>query len=323
MHYRILSILMMTVCLFVGTQIASAQDTNYEQPVVLYSGTPKTYELAGINVEGAGTYEDYVIIGLSGLVKGQEVTIPGDDITEACKRYWRHGLFSDVSITQDSISGNKTWITIHVALRPRVSDIVYKGVKKSEKDDLNDRIGMLKGGQITPNAVDRAETLIKRYYDDKGFKNAEVFIDQKDDPNNEGQVIVEIVVDKKEKVKVNAITIVGNEVLTDKMLKPTMKKTNEKNKLVNFFRTKKFVEENFEADKQLIIDKYNEMGYRDAAILVDSVSPHDDKTVNVYLEIDEGQRYYLRNVNWVGNTLYSAEQMDYLLRMKKGDVYNQ
>ena len=323
MHYRILSILMMTVCLFVGTQIASAQDTNYEQPVVLYSGTPKTYELAGINVEGAGTYEDYVIIGLSGLVKGQEVTIPGDDITEACKRYWRHGLFSDVSITQDSISGNKTWITIHVALRPRVSDIVYKGVKKSEKDDLNDRIGMLKGGQITPNAVDRAETLIKRYYDDKGFKNAEVFIDQKDDPNNEGQVIVEIVVDKKQKVKVNAITIVGNEVLTDKKLKRTMKKTNEKNKLVNFFRTKKFVEENFEADKQLIIDKYNEMGYRDAAILVDSVSPHDDKTVNVYLEIDEGQRYYLRNVNWVGNTLYSAEQMDYLLRMKKGDVYNQ
>ena len=131
MHYRILSILMMTVCLFVGTQIASAQDTNYEQPVVLYSGTPKTYELAGINVEGAGTYEDYVIIGLSGLVKGQEVTIPGDDITEACKRYWKHGLFSDVSITQDSISGNKTWITILVALRPRVSDIVYKGVKKS------------------------------------------------------------------------------------------------------------------------------------------------------------------------------------------------
>ena len=102
MHYRILSILMMTVCLFVGTQIASAQDTNYEQPVVLYSGTPKTYELAGINVEGAGTYEDYVIIGLSGLVKGQEVTIPGDDITEACKRYWKHAfwLLQNIDIFQ-------------------------------------------------------------------------------------------------------------------------------------------------------------------------------------------------------------------------------
>ena len=302
MHYRILSILIAFVCLSWGTQTISAQDTNQEKPVVLYSGTPKTYELAGINVEGADNYDDYVIIGLSGLVKGQEIKIPGDDITEACKRYWRHGLFSDVSITQDSVAGNKTWITIHVALRPRVSEIVYKGVKKSEREDLEDRVGMMKGGQITPNVVDRAETLIKRYYDDKGFKNAEVFINQKDDPKNEGQVIVEIAIDKKEKVKVNQITIVGNEALKTKKLKRIMKKTNEKNKLVNFFRTKKFVEENYEADKQLIIDKYNELGYRDAVIVVDSVTPHDEKTVNVFMEIDEGQKYFLRNVTWVGNT---------------------
>ena len=146
---------------------------------------------------------------------------------------------------------------------------------------------------------------------------------QKDDKSGDNQVIVDISIDKKEKVKVHEITIVGNEALSVKKLKRVMKKTNEKNKLRNLFRTKKFVEENYEADKQLIIDKYNELGYRHAVIVKDSISPYDDRTVNVYLEIEEGQKYYLRNVTWVGNTLYPFEQLAYLLQMKKGDVYNQ
>ena len=182
---------------------------------------------------------------------------------------------------------------------------------------------MIKGNQITPNQIDRAKTLIERYFDDKGFKNAEVIINQKDDKNNENQVIVDIEIDKKEKVKVHQITIEGNKAITAKKLKRVMKKTNEKGKLLHLFRTKKFVEENYAADKQLIIDKYNELGYRDAMIVADSVTPYDEKTVNVYLQIEEGQKYYLRNVTWVGNTLYPSEQLDYLLRMKKGDVYNQ
>lgn len=119
------------------------------------------------------------------------------------------------------------------------------------------------------------------------------------------------------------ITIVGNKAIKTSKLKRVMKKTNEKGKLKNLFRTKKFINEKYEEDKQLIIDKYNELGYRDAVIVVDSVSPYDEKTVNVYIEIEEGDKYYLRNVTWVGNTLYPSEQLNYLLRMKKGDVYNQ
>ncbi len=329
MHYRIFSIFVTLLCLWFGAGSLAAQETNDtdsvgdEKPVILYSGTPKKYEIADIKVHGADNYEDYVIIGLSGLSKGQTVTIPGDDISQAAKRYWRHGLFSDVRIEADKMEDDKVWLSIYLTMRPRVSEIRYYGVKKSEREDLEARVALLKGNQITPNAIDRANTLIKRYYDDKGFKNAEVTIVQLDNPDRENEVFVDITIDKKEKVKVHEITIVGNEAITTKKLKRVMKKTNEKGKLVNLFRTKKFVEENYEADKELIIDKYNELGYRDAMIVADSISQYDERTVSVYMEIEEGQKYYLRNVSWVGNTLYASEYLDFLLRMKKGDVYNQ
>lgn len=326
MHYRISFIFVTFICLawFALPGMAQNADTDESsKPVILYSGTPKKYEIADIKVEGVKNYEDYVLIGLSGLSVGQTITVPGDEITGAIKRYWRHGLFSNVSITAEKVEGNKIWLKISLTQRPRISDIRYHGVKKSEREDLQNKLGLVKGSQITPNLVDRAKVLIKRYFDDKGFKNAEIIISQKDDPNNENQVLVDVDIDKKEKVKVHKITIVGNEAIKTSKLKRVMKKTNEKGKLLNLFRTKKFVNEKYEEDKQLIIDKYNELGYRDARIVKDSVSRYDDKTVDVYIELEEGDKYYLRNVTWVGNTLYPSEQLNYLLRMKKGDVYNQ
>ena len=320
MHYRISFIFVTFICLFGFVLAGRAQDANTDEsskPVILYSGTPKKYEIADIKVEGVKNYEDYVLIGLSGLSVGQTISVPGDEITSAIKRYWRHGLFSNVQITAEKIEGNKIWLKISLTQRPRISEIRYHGVKKSERQDLETRLGLVKGSQITPNLVDRAKTLIKRYFDDKGFKNAEIIISQKDDVSNENQVIVDVNIDK------NEITIVGNKAIKTSKLKRVMKKTNEKGKLKNLFRTKKFINEKYEEDKQLIIDKYNELGYRDAVIVVDSVSPYDEKTVNVYIEIEEGDKYYLRNVTWVGNTLYPSEQLNYLLRMKKGDVYNQ
>ena len=146
----------------------SAQEVNdtIYNPTILYNGTPKKYEIADIKVEGVKNYEDYVLIGLSGLSVGQTITIPGDEVTQACKRYWKHGLFSNVQITADKIEGDKVWLTIHLTQRPRVSDIRYHGVKKSEREDIESRICMIKGGQVTPNVIDRAKTLIKRYFDD-------------------------------------------------------------------------------------------------------------------------------------------------------------
>lgn len=304
--------------------MATAQEAHSEDvPDILYTSTPKRCEIRSIKVEGVKGYEDFVLIGISGLSIGQKIDLPGDDITEAIKRYWKNGLFSDVKILADKIEGEKVDLIIQLKQRPRITDFTISGVKKGERDDLNGKIGLGKGSQITPNLIDRAKLLIKRYFDDKGFKNAEVLITERTDPQNTEQVYVDIAIDKKEKIKVQSIQIEGNNVLSDKKIKSVMKKTNEKNKLKNIFKTKKFIAEKYEEDKQLIIDKYNELGYRDAYIEEDSVSAHDEKSVNVYLKINEGQRYYLRNISWVGNTVYPTDLLAEQLQMKKGDVYNQ
>ena len=326
MRYRFSFILATLACLLCFCNKGYAQEITAEEnnsPVILYSATPKKYEIAEIKVEGVDNYEDYVLIGLSGLSVGQTITVPGDEITSAIKRYWRHGLFSDVRIEAEKIVGDKIYLRIILAQRPRIAEIHYHGIKKSEREDLEAKLGLAKGSQITPNLIDRAKIVIKRHFDDKGFKNAEVNILEKSIEGNKDQVNVDIMIDKKEKVKVHQITIDGNTVLTDKKLKRIMKKTNEKNKLLNLFRPKKFIEEKYEEDKQLIIDKYNELGYRDAQIVVDSITPYDDRTVDIYMHIEEGNKYYLRNITWVGNTVYPSDYLAAELRMKKGDIYNQ
>lgn len=327
MQYRLSLILLTITCFLTGLSTrAQAQgalnDTIYK-PTILYNGTPKKYEIADIKINEIPGYEDYVLIGISGLAAGQVITIPGDDITGALKRYWRHGLFSDVKIIADKIVGNKIYLSIELKRRPRISDVIYHGVKKSERKDLEEKLSFQKGMQVTPNMIDRAKILIKKHFDEKGFKNAEINILEREDPANKDQVFVDVNIDKKAKVKVHQITIEGNEVLSDKKLKRVMKKTNEKGKLVNLFRAKKFIDERYEEDKQKIIEKYNELGYRDAQIEVDSVSPYDEKTVDVYMKIYEGQKYYIRDITWVGNTVYPSDLLSEQLRMKKGDVYNQ
>ena len=298
-------------------------------PDIVYSGTPKTYKLAGLTVTGIEGYEDYVLTGISGLTVGQELEVPGTAITDAVKRYWKHGLFSDVSISADSIVGDNIYLKIHLAPRPRISTINYNGLKKSEREDMEKKLGLLKGGQITPNMIDRAKILAKKYFEDKGYKNAEVFIRQRDDVAAKNQVILDIDVDKKEKLKVRSIIIDGDNQLGEKKIKGTLfskgafAKTHEAGKLANILKSKKFTPERWAEDKKNLITKYNEYGYRDAIILKDSVWNVDPKHVDIYVKVDEGKKYYIRNIKWVGNTVYSTDYLSRLLDMKKGDVYNQ
>ena len=324
MQHRI-SVFCLTLTALLGfaCPALAQEETTADTPVILYSATPKKYEIGGIEVTGVKNYEDYVLIGLSGLSVGQTITVPGEEITQAIKRYWKHGLFSNVSISATKIEQGKIYLKIALTQRPRIGQINYHGIKKSEREDLEARLGLVKGNQITPNLVDRAKILIKRFFDEKGFKNAEVNIVQRDDISADNQVIVDIHIDKKEKIKVHRITIDGNTVISDNKLKRAMKKTNERLKVVNWFKAKKFINEKYEEDKQHLIEKYNELGYRDARIVEDSVSMYNEKTVDIYIRVEEGDQYFLRNVTWVGNTLYPAEELDYYLRMKRGDVYNQ
>lgn len=298
-------------------------------PEISYAGTPRSGVIGGIAVSGVEGYEDYMLTGISGLTVGQKIELPGQEITEAVKRYWKHGLFSKVQIAADSIVGDKIYLHFYLALRPRVSTINYIGVKKSEREDLETKLGLLKGSQITPNMIDRAELLAKNYFDDKGYKNAEINIQQRDDVANKNQVILDVIIDKKEKMKVRQIIIEENNNLSDSKIKGTLftkgafTKTHEAGKLDNIFKSKKYTPERYKTDKQNLIDKYNELGYRDAAIVEDSVWNVDDKHVSIYLKVDEGKKYYIRNITWVGNTVFSTDYLSRLLGMKKGDVYNQ
>ena len=298
-------------------------------PDISYAGTPKTLVLGGINVSGIEGYEDYMLAGISGLSVGQEIMVPGNEITDAVKRYWRHGLFSDVKISADSIVGDKIYLHVSLAMRPRVSVINYVGLKKSEREDMENKLGLLKGAQITPNMIDRAKILAKRYFDDKGFKNADIEIRQRDDVANKNQVILDVIIDKKEKMKVRDIIIEGNAQLPSRKIKGgflrkgAFAKTHEAGKLSSLFKAKKFTPERWAADKKKLIEKYNELGFRDATILEDTVWNADEKHVNIHIKVDEGKKYYLRNVTWVGNTVYSTDYLNALLGMKKGDVYDQ
>ena len=198
------------------------------------------------------------------------------------------------------------------------------GQKKSDKEDLEVKVGISKGSQMTPNLADRAETMVKKFYAEKGYYHTEVNVRQYKDESLPGYVKVEINVDRKEKTKVNAIYITGNEALNHNKINHAMKKTNDNN-IINFFRTKKFVQEEFEKDKQAVIEKYNEIGYRDAFIVADSVvtCPTDSNKVDIYMTINEGKKYYFRNIQWVGNTVYPYETLNLVLGIKKGDIFNQ
>ena len=239
--------------------------------------------------------------------------IPGDDITNAVKRFWRQGLYSKVQIKVTKIVGDKAWLEIDLRQQPRMSELRFEGVKGGERKDLNERLGMVEGQQLTPNIIDRAKKIIQKYYADKGFKNASVTMRQQPDLSKENQVILTADIDRHNKVKVHKIYIDGNEVLSDSRVKRAMKKTNEKGNLLNIFKQKKFVDSDYRDDKQRIIDKYNELGYRDAKIVSDSVARYDDNTVDVFLNVDEGKRYYISDISWIGNTVYPTETLGNVL----------
>ena len=322
MRYKLLSLLLITCASAIGGYAQVRVDTIYNPPVI-FNGMPRTYEIADIKVTGAPNYDDYIVIGYSGLKKGDRVEVPGAEITAAAKRLMKQGLFSQAQFKIEKIAGDKAWLEIALRTQPRISEVNYIGVKKGEREDLQERLQLMKGNQITQNIVNRATSIVKKYYADKGFGNADVKIDLREDLSHQNEMIVDISVNKHSKVKVHKIYIDGNEVLSDNAVKGAMKKTNEKGKLRNLFKQKKFVETDYEDDLNRIIQKYNEKGYRDAKILHDSVAPYNEKTVDVFITVEEGKKYYISNIDWVGNTVYTTDQLDAILGIQPGEVYNQ
>lgn len=304
----------------------SVYDSNEELPEIDYN-SPKEYTIAAISISGNNNYDEYVLIGYSGLKVGQKIIVPSDVTSTVVQRFWKQGLFTNVRLEIAGIQGNNIWLNIHLDQRPKISEINFTGAKKKEKEELEKSIGISKGSQITPYLIDKAKKVITDYYHDKGYYYARVSVVPREEDGTE--TIVDIKIEKGNKIKVNHIYFTGNKELSDKKLDRAMKKTNDKNNILNIFRNKKFIPFEYENDKKLLIEKYNELGYRDAVIVADSVvadtssEKNSLKYVNVHISVDEGKRYYFRNINWLGNTVYSTDYLRRVLGIKKGDIYNQ
>lgn len=299
-----------------------AADTIYN-PQIVYGALPKVYEIADIQVTGAPNYDDFTVLGYAGIKVGDRMAIPGDDLTAAVKRLMRHGLFSQAQVKVLKTAGDKAWIELALRTQPRISKVNYIGMKKGDRDDIAEKLQLMKGNQITQNIVNRAEAIVRAHYKQKGYGNADVKITLHEDLSAPNEMIVDIAVDRHDKVKVHKIYLDGNEVLSDSKLKRTIKKTNEKGNILKLFSQKKFVESDYQDDLNRILEKYNELGYRDARIVADSIVPYDDKSIDVYIKLDEGNKYYVKDINWVGNTVYPSDVLGTYLDMKPGDVYNQ
>ncbi len=283
---------------------------------------PREYEIGGITVTGIKYLDERVLITLTGISVGDKIRIPGDKISKAIENLWKQGLLSDIKIVATKFQGDKIFLELRLQERPRLSKFSFNGVTKSDADKLREKIKLVSGKIITENLIQTTENEVKKHYVDKGHLNAVVNIEVKDEPNIPNTQMLVINVDKKKKVKINSINFTGLTQFESYELKRKMKDTKEKH-FYRLFSTSKYIEDNYEEDKLKVIAEYTEKGYRHAKIASDSVVRHSDKTVDIFINIEEGLQYHFRNISWIGNTKYAARDLDRILNIKKGEVFNQ
>jgi len=307
--------------LFISPSAFSQITLTNDVPAIDYS-SPVEYEIGGITVSGVQFLDNTVLITLSGLTVGDKIKVPGEDINKAIESLWKQGLFEDIKISATKIQGNLIFLDIYLKERPRLSKFSFTGVKKSEADKLRDELKLTRGDVVTENVINNIKNKTKDFFIDKGFLFTTVEVSQKADTSVANSIYLTIDVTKNAKVKINKINIYGNTGLENIKIKRAMKKTKEKH-IYRLFATSRYSEEEFDADKITVIGKFNELGYRDAKIERDSVYKFDSKSVNIDLYISQGPKYYFRNITWIGNTKYSTTDLNTILKITKGDIYNQ
>src|SRR6056297_69572 len=283
---------------------------------------PREYEIGGVTVSGVKFLDHGVLVSLSGLQVGETIEVPGEKISKAIKNLWEQGLFSDVEIKATKIIANKIFLDIYLQERPRLSAFYFKGIRKSQASDIKEKLTLVRGTQVTKSKIQRAVNTISNYFVDKGYLDANVEVIQKQDTALNNHIVLGFDIDKNERVKIASINFHGNETFRDGQLRRKMKDTKQKT-WYNIFKRSKYIETIYEKDKKKIIDFYNENGYRDAKITRDSIYRNEDSLVVIDIFIQEGNKYYFRDIEWVGNTKYSNEQLSIVLGIKKGDVYDE
>lgn len=325
MRLLIITIITLVVCSSASAQIrmrgnVPSQQTLPQSNDIDYS-RPKEYEIGGVTMSGGRFLDNNAIINLSGLVVGEKIQIPGEKLSGAIQKLWKQGLFDDVAINITRIEGNLVFFDIVITERPRLSRFTFSGIRKSEADEIRDKIKLVTGKVVNDNLVNNTTNSILKYYREKGFLNATVEITEQPDTILTNSVLLRIKIDRNKRIKINDVIITGNDNLKTRKVRKLLKDTKKKG-FYRIFSSSKFQEKTFEADQMRVIDKYNELGFRDAKILRDTVYRHNHKTVNVELDIYEGPKYYFGNINFVGNTKYTTEYLNGILSIQKGDVYD-
>ncbi len=349
---------LLCLCLVPVTSVKAQPASNVDK---LDYSTPSTYEIGGITISGTEYLDEGVLLSHAGLVVGDPINIPGEEIPAAIKNLWKLGLFSDVEVNATKIINDVIFLDIAVTERARMSKFALKGVKKADADDIRERIKLYTGRILDENLLNNTRNTVLDYYHDKGYYSAEVDFDTREDEKKENYVILDVKVDRGSRIRINEINIEGNEHVFDHKLKKSMKETVQKTKVnykapkmifndlkntniphalgnvswaaamnylddkfkLRIFNSSKFQEDPYEADKEMLIAYYNSLGYRDARIIQDTVYFVDERNVNIDMTIDEGTQYHFGDIVWRGNQKYSDDTLTNILKIQRGDIYNQ
>ena len=289
-------------------------------PMMRQDGSQKLYYIRDINIHGVQYLNSDILKSSAGLIAGDSIYLPSNFIANAISRLWSQRFFSDVKIGAQ-IEGDSLDLEVFLKERPRVNNWDFEGISKGKKKDLLEKLKLKRGSELSDYIIDKNKKLIKAYWSEKAFRNTEVDVRIDNDTLRPGQAVtVTFLIDRKEKVKIGKINFVGNEQFNDKRLRRTFKKTHQKS--INFFKGTKLNENDYEADKELLIDFYNSRGYRNATIVRDSIYPINEKRLGIDLEVSEGNKYYIRNVSWVGNSVYETNDLQQMFGVSKGDTYD-
>ncbi|MCH1437188.1 MAG: outer membrane protein assembly factor BamA [Flavobacteriales bacterium] len=298
-------------------QINSEDNLNnisYERPV--------EYEIGGVTVEGTQNLDKNAIVTLSGLTLGDKIMVPGEDLSKAISKLWDQNLFTDIQIDVSQIEENTIFLVIKLQELPKLSKFAFKGISKSETDNIRDKIDLVRGEIVNENLINNTKHIIQKYFEDKGYLNTTVEIDQNTDPSIVSGIILDININKGDKIKINQINIFGAQAFSEKKLKRQLKETKEK-KFFRIFKTSKFIQDSFEEDLEQVIALYKEKGYRDARIIKTEKRDQAKNTLDLDIIIEEGIQYYFRDIDWLGNTKYKSEYLDQLLGIQSGDLFDE
>ena len=297
----------------------AAPDFPEDAPMMQGSSEPRLYYIRKINIHGVQYLNADMLKSSAGLIEGDSIYLPSSFISNAISRLWSQRFFSDVKIGAD-IEGDSLDLEVFLKERPRVNNWAFEGIPRGKKTDLLEKLKLRRGGELSDYVIDKNRKLIKEYWSEKGFRNAEVDVRIENDTVRPQMVNVTFVIDRKDKVKIGQINFIGNTEFTDKRLRRTFKKTHQKS--INIFKGTKLNETDYAADKELLIDFYNSKGYRNANILRDSIYPINEKRLGIDIEVSEGNKYYIRNVSWVGNSVYTTEDLQQMFGVESGDTYD-